>query len=375
MASVERVLIVGAGMAGLSLASALRQRGVTADVVERRHGAAAAGAGLYLVGAGTRALAALGLADAACRGGFVNRTQTLRNHRGARLAEIDVAAYWSRCGPCLGIERALLHSLLAEQVEHSQIRYGLTVETIRQRSDDVSVGFANGSVATYDFVVGADGIRSSIRRLEFGKSDPAFRGQVGWRFIARCPDGIDGWTVFLGTGSAFLLVPIGGERVYVYADRICPQPVGDPPEGRIERLRQIFRDFARPVQEILAEIDSPERLHFSAIEEAVQDPWGRGRVLLIGDAAHAMSPNMACGAAMAFEDSLVLADLIAQDGAASDIVPEFTRRRAKRLRWLRRQTDRRDRLRRLPPLWRDAFLRLLGNRTYRANYEPLLAPW
>ena len=181
--------------------------------------------------------------------------------------------------------------------------------------------------------------------------------------------------MFLGAGTALLMVPIGGERVYVYADRMCPQPVGDPPEGRIERLRQIFRDFARPVQEVLAGIDSPERLHFSAIEEVTQKPWGRGRVLLIGDAAHAMSPNMACGAAMAFEDSLVLADLITQDGAAPDIVPEFIRRRAKRLRWLRRQTDQRDRLRRLPPLLRDAFLRLLADRTYRANYEPLLAPW
>jgi 2-polyprenyl-6-methoxyphenol hydroxylase-like FAD-dependent oxidoreductase len=361
-------------MAGLSLAIALRRRGLSADVVERGGEDAGSGAGLYLIGAGTRALADLGLADAALHQGFINRTQTLRNHHGARLAELDVDAYWASCGPCLGLERAVLHHLLAERVASPPIRYGLRVVALRQHPERVSVRFTDGSDDSYDLVVGADGIRSAIRRLEFGESDPRFRSQVGWRFIARRPAGIDGWTVFLGPGSAFLLLPIGGDRVYCYADRLAPRPIADPPEGRIERLWEIFRDFAGPVREILAELDSPERLHFSAIEEVVHEPWGRGRVVLIGDAAHAMSPNMACGAALAFEDALVLADLITQDGAVSEIAPEFVRRRSARVGWVRRQTNGRDRLRRLPPFIRDAFLRLLADRTYRANYRPLLAP-
>ena len=91
MARVERVLIVGSGMAGLSLAIALRQRGVAAEIVERAHDGAGAGAGLYLVGLGTRALGALGLTGAAQGEGYISRTQTFRNHRGARLAELDVA--------------------------------------------------------------------------------------------------------------------------------------------------------------------------------------------------------------------------------------------------------------------------------------------
>jgi 2-polyprenyl-6-methoxyphenol hydroxylase-like FAD-dependent oxidoreductase len=96
--------------------------------------------------------------------------------------------------------------------------------------------------------------------------------------------------------------------------------------------------------------------------------------LLIGDAAHAMSPNMACGAALAFEDALVLAELVTQDRTVGEIVPEFIRRRSARVGWVRRQTNRRDRLRSLPPLIRDAFLRLMADRTYRSNYRPLLAP-
>jgi 2-polyprenyl-6-methoxyphenol hydroxylase-like FAD-dependent oxidoreductase len=366
------VLIVGGGIAGLSLAIALRQRGLSAEIVERADEAAGAGAGLYLLGLGTRALGVLGLADAVLHEAHVNRTQTFRNHRGALLAELDVGAYWATCGPCVGLEREILHRLLAEQVPSRQIRFGVTVASLEQLAAQASVHFTDGSDAVYDLVVGADGIRSSIRRLELGGSDPQFRGQVGWRFIARRPAAIGGWTVFLGSGRAFLLLPIGGDRVYCYADRIASRPIADPPQGRVERLREIFRDFATPVREVLAQIESPEQLHFAAIEEVVHEPWGRGRVVLIGDAAHAMSPNMACGAAMALEDALVLADLISQEGAPSEIVPQFMRRRSARVGWVRQQTNGRDRLRRLPAVIRDPFLRLLVDRTYRANYRPLL---
>lgn len=374
--SVKRVLIVGAGLAGLSLAIALRRRGLSADIVERTDAWVETGTGLYLVGIGTRALAALGLAEVALRKGCINRTQTFRNDRGALLAELDVDAYWASCGPCLGIEHTVLHRLLVEQLAGLQVRFGVTVEVLQQQedADRVSVHFTDGSAGTYDLVVGADGIRSCVRRLEFGASTARFRGQVGWRFLARCPAGINGWTVFLGSGSAFLLLPIGSDRVYCYADRVCPRPITDPPADRVERLRERFHDFPGPVHEVLAQIDSPEQLHFAAIEDVMGTPHGRGRVLLIGDAAHAMSPNMACGAAMAFEDALVLADIIAQADDASGIAPEFMRRRSARIDWIRRQTDRRDRVRDLPSALRDIFVRLLADRTYRANYRPLLAP-
>jgi 2-polyprenyl-6-methoxyphenol hydroxylase-like FAD-dependent oxidoreductase len=371
---VERVLIVGAGLAGLALAIALRQRGRSPTVVERADGWATTGAGLYLVGAATRALHALGVAEAVCRSGQLVRAQTFRNHRGAVLAEVNVEAYWSACGPCLGVERAALHRLLAERSAGADIRFGVTVDSLQSDADEVGVRFSDGSAGRYDLVVGADGIRSRIRALEFAAAEPHFRGQIGWRFLAQCPRGITGWTVFLGRAGAFLLVPVGGGRAYCYADRIVDRPLADAADGRIARLQALFRDFASPVGEVLAPLRSPEAIHVAPIEEVVQEPSGRGAVVLIGDAAHAMSPNMACGAALAFEDALVLADVVARGRSAAETVREFARRRTARVDWVRQQTHRRDRLRHLPPLLRDGVLRLLADRIYRVNYRPLLAP-
>ena len=373
MAKVERVLIVGGGLAGLALAIALRQQGLSAAIVERASDWASTGAGLYLVGCATRALQALGIADDAARNGCVIHTQTLFNHRGTRVAEIDAETFWEGCGPCLGLARSDLRNLLVEQVAPSHIRLGVTVQSLRQHEDCVRVQLSDGSSETYDLVVGADGIRSSVRRLEFGDSGPNFRGQVGWRFIVRRPPGLDGWTVFLGPRSAFLMLPIGDDLAYCYADKSSPQPIQDPAQGSIESLREDFADFAGPVRGVLAQFGSGNPIHFSPIEEVAHQCYGRGRVVLIGDAAHAMSPNMACGVAMAFEDALVLAEIVSRMGAASEVVPEFVRRRSARVGRVRQQTDRRDRLRSLPPMIRDVFLRLLSGRLYKANYQPLLA--
>ena len=373
VAKVERVLIVGGGLAGLAVAIALRQHGLSAAIVERASDWSAPGAGLYLVGCATRALRALGIADDAARDGCVIRTQTLFNHRGTHLAEIDVEAFWEGCGPCLGIARSDLHDRLAQRAAGLHVRLGVTVQALRQHEDHVWVQLSDGSSETYDLVVGADGIRSSIRRLEFGDAGLRFRGQMGWRFIVRRPPHLDGWTVFLGRQCAFLMLPIDHERAYCYADKSSVQSVSDSAQGDIDRLREIFVGFAPPVREVLAQLRSSDAIHFSAIEEVAHHCYGRGRVALIGDAAHAMSPNMACGVAMALEDALVLAEIVSRGGPIFEVVPAFVRRRSARVGRVRQQTDRRDRVRSLPPMIRDVFFRLLSDRLYKVNYQPLLA--
>lgn len=371
---MPHTLIVGAGIAGLSLAIALRRRGVEPDIVERLPDGPTEGAGLYLVGNATRALRALGLGERVILAGRRVYTQRVFSHTGPQLATADVEAFWKGCGPCIGLRRSHLHSALSGEAAGLRIRFGITVQSLQQQADKVSVQFNDGSTSTYDVVVGADGIRSTVRRLEFGESRPTFRGQVGWRFIAALPDGIEGWSAFLGRGCTFLFVPVGEHEAYCYADQNVPTPNQDRADRRLQRLRTLFDDFAAPVRATLARMRESDPIHFAPIEEVIAPAMGRGRIVLIGDAAHAMSPSMASGAAMAFEDALVLADLLTRDGDVPAAIEGFVRRRGPRIQWVRSQTDRRDRMRRLPPVLRNTVLRLLWPQIYAGNYRPLLGP-
>jgi 2-polyprenyl-6-methoxyphenol hydroxylase-like FAD-dependent oxidoreductase len=221
----KRLLIAGAGIAGLSLAIALRRRGIATEIVERTTQWGGDGAGMYLIGLATRALQELGLADAAIRDGQIVRTQRLFDHGGDFLAVSDVDSFWTSCGPCFGASRANIHQLLAGEAQGVPIRFGVGVTAIEQHANHVEVRCSDGSSAKYDLLVGADGIHSSVRRLELGSDASTFRGQMGWRFIAPLPSGIDGWSVFLGRGRTFLFVPIGGGKAYCYADQSVAQPL------------------------------------------------------------------------------------------------------------------------------------------------------
>ena len=204
--------------------------------------------------------------------------------------------------------------------------------------------------------------------MVFGDIAPRFVGQASWRFLVDGFPKISTWTVRLGRGKAFLTIPLGDGRIYCYADVNAQGPT-DPTGGDPGKLAELFGDFAEPVPAIvrglLAGGDHP---YFSPIEQVVQEPWVHGRVVLVGDAAHAMSPNMAEGAGMALEDALVLAETVAGDSP----LEEFEARRRPRVAFVQTQTHRRDRTRNLPSVVRNATLRLGGQRIFRGNYMPLL---
>ena len=370
--SIERVLIVGAGMAGLSLAISLRRQGLNPDIVERQPGWPAHGAGIYLVGNAMRALGSLQLADEVLQNGSIIRTQTLSNAAGQQLAVIDTESVWGKCGPCAGIRRASLQNILVEALGDAGVRFGTSVTALAQQQNSAFVKFSDGSERAYDLIVGADGVRSSIRSHLFGNMQPRFCHQVGWRFLVSCPASITGWALYAGHRGVFLFIPVGGGQAYCYADAVVDKPFEDPLEGRLERLRSRFASYASPVPESLAELQSSEQIHFGAIEDIFQEPWSAGSTLLIGDAAHATSPNMASGAAMAFEDALVLSNLIVSDRTVAQTLSDYTTQRLSRVRWVHEQTHRRDSIRGLPSFVRDLMARFLANKVYKANYAPLV---
>jgi len=173
----------------------------------------------------------------------------------------------------------------------------------------------------------------------------------------------------LGRRTAFLTVPIDGARVYCYCDVVSPRDPDSAEYDPAEQLRHLFAEFAEPAATLL---DAAAGIHVSTIEEVALDSWAREHVVLIGDAAHATSPNMAQGAAMALEDALVLTDCLQRFPAIPDAIAAFQARRRPRTDWVRAQTHRRDHTRYLPPTISDNVLRFLGRRIFHANYRPLL---
>lgn len=370
--SGRRVLIVGGGIAGLALARILAHIGIRPTVIEREPVWRSTGTGMYLPGNATRALRALGLGEqVACRSVDIPR-QRFCDHRGRLMCEVDVAALWGPVGPCLALHRADLHAVLQEAAGDVPIRMGVVADHIAQRDGNVSVECSDGTSGEYDLVVAADGINSGVRRLTFEPTAiPRPVGQIGWRFLVARPPDVTTWSVMLGRRTAFLTMPIGDDRVYGYSDVLSTRDADSAEHAPAERLTQLFSEFANPAAALLDALDPETDIHVSRIEEVTLDSWVRDHVVLIGDAAHATSPNMAQGAAMALEDALVLADCLRDIRAVPDALAAFEARRRPRTDWVRAQTHRRDHTRYLPPAMRDNVLRVLGRRIFDAHYRPL----
>ncbi|MDH6513766.1 2-polyprenyl-6-methoxyphenol hydroxylase-like FAD-dependent oxidoreductase [Streptomyces sp. SAI-135] len=363
----SHTLIVGAGISGLALAKALLDRGMTVEVVERRAAEGQAlGTGLYLPANAVRTLHGIGVGDQVAKRAEPVTWQRLQDQRGRPLAEFEVSRIWGEVGRCLAITRGDLHEVLRTAVDGTVVRHNTEVRSV---SDDGTVTFAGGASGTYDLVVGADGINSAVRRSLFGGPEPRFLGQLCWRFIAddtAAIPAITDWTARLGgKGRTFLTVRLNGGRVYCYADINSPVPT--PPAGD---WRALFADFGGPVPRLL---EQGANAHFAALHESENTVWTRPRAVLVGDAAHAFSPSMAQGGAMALEDALVLADTLATGPDVPTALAAFQARRASRVAWVVSQNHRRDKARNLPTPLRNFTIRRAGERLFKANHAPLHA--
>jgi 2-polyprenyl-6-methoxyphenol hydroxylase-like FAD-dependent oxidoreductase len=193
--ATKRVLIVGGGIAGLSLNLALREGPWHVELVERGTGWDQPGAGLAVQPNAMRALRCLGVGAAFEAAGAVIGRFGYYDQHGAPLCDIDLGGLWSSVGTFVGISRAALHDVLRSGP--GRCRLGTAVTGVTQDERSVSVSFGDGTVAGYDLVVGADGINSDVRRLVFGGPAPAYAGQMAWRSLApvrpRALDGVQFW--------------------------------------------------------------------------------------------------------------------------------------------------------------------------------------
>jgi 2-polyprenyl-6-methoxyphenol hydroxylase-like FAD-dependent oxidoreductase len=372
MAKVGAVLVVGGGVAGLTAAAALHRHGFTTELVERQQTWHALGAGFLVHPNGMRMLLSLGLAAGVVDAGAVVRWWQFCDERGAMLSETDLEALWSDAGPCIGIERTKLQRALLPGIANVCCRLGTSVTSLEQDARRVSVAFSDGTTGDYDLVVGADGIKSTIRALTLTTAGPSELGAMNWRSIAPIrPGGLTALQLHLGDCCVFGLVPMGAGRTYGFAYVLQPR-FHDPLEGRLERLRNRFAKFGGCVQEYLASLAHDDQVICSAMEWMDSEKWHSGRVVLVGDAAHASSPMMGQGGCMAMEDACVLAEELCAAVTVESALASYVNRRKPRAKWVQQQSMALAEILTGPSGMRNAALRERGNELMQARFGPLV---
>jgi 2-polyprenyl-6-methoxyphenol hydroxylase-like FAD-dependent oxidoreductase len=358
----RRVVIAGGGIAGLSLARALQDGGHHPLIIERNQEWPTTGTADYLPANAMRALRRLGVGDEVAVAAHPISRQRVTGSRGRTLVDLPVSSIWGDVGGCAAIRHSTLHELLRAATADIPVRLGTRIAA---RRGDRTIELSDGSVEHYDVLVGADGVHSVMRTAGLGGAEPVYTGRWCWRFIAEGWDAEDDtWHARLAPGRSLLTLPLGEGAVYCYADIATGN--GRPPGD----WRRYFDDLGDPVSELLAQAG---QAYGSPIMEVDQPYAFLDRMVLIGDAAHGMSPSMAQGVALAVEDALVLTETLSSL-PISEALAAYEERRAPRIAWVRAQSDRRDRTRGLTPAVRDRVVRLTGRRMVAGQRAMLAMP-
>jgi 2-polyprenyl-6-methoxyphenol hydroxylase-like FAD-dependent oxidoreductase len=341
MSAIRSALIVGGGIGGLCTAIALRRREVAVRVVELNPRWDVYGVGIIQPGNALRALGELGLAEACLRQGFGFPGHQFFDRDGAPLSPpVDFPLPPGAPGPAMnGITRPRLHRILQDAVLASGARVdtGVTVSRLVQADDRVDVECSDGTRDAHDVVIGADGVHSLVRSMVFGPELQArYIGQVCWRYNLPRPAEVDRLRMYVGAHGKAGLVPLADDLMYTLLIEKPPAgaPVKLPTAGLAAVYRERLAEYGGPIGRIRDEqITDDDAVVYRPVEALiVPAPWHRGRVLLVGDAAHATSPHVGQGAAQAVEDAVVLGEEVERGGAVHEVFERFMARRYDRCR-------------------------------------------
>jgi 2-polyprenyl-6-methoxyphenol hydroxylase-like FAD-dependent oxidoreductase len=338
MADAHPILIIGGGIGGLAAAVALRRVGIPALVFEQAPALEEVGAGVSLWPNAVRALGSLGLADTVLAGHRGLERIVIFRGDGAPLITLDGGGGAGAAAVC--VHRAHLQRILAEAVPADVLHLDRRLTGFDAGGGGVTARFHDGSSVRGRALIGCDGIRSVVRARLHGDGPPRARGYAIWRgaIQVELPASLEGQaTEWWGPGLRFGILPGEPGRVYWYATRtVAGHGASRRAAARAVPAPDWFDGWAPPVPDLVALGARTGAVRTDAEDRHVPRQWGRGRVTLLGDAAHPMTPNMGQGACTALEDAVVLAGWLKNAGPDGD--PEAALRRYERAR--RRRTHR-----------------------------------
>ena len=317
MSAVSSVLVIGAGLAGTACAIRLAQAGVDVELVDKHLDVTALGSGITLQGNALRALAELGVWKQVDEYGYSYNSLGLRapDPNGTLVAELDEMRTGGPDLPATaGMYRPDLARILMDRALEvgARVRLGVGPVSLAQDPDGVDVEFSDGSAGRYDLVIGADGVRSWTRKAIGIDLQTTPTGMGIWRVFTQRPESVTRTDLYYG-GPSYIAgyCPTGPDTLYAYVVEKAQDRSTTTPDQRLALIKDLASAYHGPWDEIRDSITDPATVNYTWFEtHMLPAPWNRGRVVVIGDAAHVCPPTVAQGGAQALEDALVLTELL-----------------------------------------------------------------
>ncbi|MCX4238716.1 MULTISPECIES: FAD-dependent oxidoreductase [Streptomyces] len=339
MDEARTVLVIGGGAAGNTVTVLLRRAGLSVDLIEARDDwNATAGSGITLQGNALRVLRELGVWDRVEASGFGFDAVGITAPDGSVLhvAE-DLRTGGDDLPATVGMQRPRLQQILMDAVRASgaRVRLGSTATSLEQDADGVNVLFSDGTENRYDLVIAADGLGSTTRAAVGITEKPEPTGMAIWRVAAPRPAGVTRTDLAYG-GPSYIAgyCPTSDTTLYAYVVEGNRDRTSIPPESYADEMRRLASAYGGFWPEITAHITDPAKVNYTWFEHMlVEGSWHRGRIVLVGDAAHCCPPTLAQGAALSMEDAWVLAQLLTENPSWDDaLFQRYYERRIARVR-------------------------------------------
>lgn len=332
--TMPQFLIIGGGIGGLTAAIALQQAGFSVKVLEAASEILPVGAGIALAGNAMKAFAELGIDKVIAEAGREMNVMQIRSQYGKVLSNMDMQKVKNTYGftACM-IHRSALHSVLLAQLASDTLVLGKKCRGFEQNGDAVTAHFEDGSSQSAHFLIGADGIKSVIRKQLQPHAKLRYSGYTCWRGVCNFED-VDfdrnlmseSW----GWGERFGVCPLQGQQVYWFMVKNAPYK--DPLMSAYGRtlMGDIFSHWHYPIPQLIEATAETDIVWHDLTDLTPLKSWGQGNVTLLGDAAHAMTPNMGQGACQAIEDGVFLANCVKKYGLTAAALRQYEQLRIPR---------------------------------------------